>query len=81
MSASAALDTPAVRPHHMHYGPHPLAMLIFCAVTGGDVNQWVHFQRNMRILRMAAYIAVIVAVVVAKELIQDWAADSVSGHG
>jgi len=80
MSASApALAVRAgTRPVPTHT-PNPIAALVYCAVTHGGIEDWLRFRKTLRMSRLATRVLVIVGVIVVKELLSDWAADTMGG--
>lgn len=62
------------------YSPNPLAALVFCTLTGGEMADWLRFQRQMRVVRLGSKILVLAGLLIARELIGEWAAGRLSGN-
>jgi hypothetical protein len=65
-------------PRSVSYSPHPLAALVFCTFTGGDMSDWLRFQRQMRLVRLGTKILAVAGVLIAREVIGQWAAGALS---
>jgi hypothetical protein len=62
----------------LSYAPHPLAALVFCTLTGGEMADWLRFQRQMRVVRLGSKILVVAGLLIAREIIGQWAAGALS---
>ena len=57
--------------HHSHllvaYAPRPFAALLFYALTGRGIQDWMRFERDLRVFSVAGKVLMFIVALILKE--------------